>query len=154
MAAADDRPDAAEVPAGFTPAPGKVDVEAILARHTVRRAVWVGPPLVVLFGVLRGLDGAVAAAIGLVIVVVNFLVSGAALSGAARISLALYHAAALFGFLLRLVLISATMLVVAQAADVDRLAMGVAAVIAYLVLLSWEALAVARGAERELEWIS
>ncbi len=46
------------------------------------------------------------------------------------------------------------MLVVAQAADVDRLAMGVAAVIAYLVLLSWEALAVARGAERELEWIS
>lgn len=153
MPGADDRRGAGELPATLAPAPGRVDVEAILARHTVRRAVFVAPPLVFLFGALRGLDGAVAAAIGVVIVVVNFLVAGMALSAAARISLALYHAAALFGFVLRLVLISVTMLAVAQAADVDRLAMGVAAVIAYLVLLSWEALAVARGAERELEWI-
>ncbi len=32
--------------------------------------------------------------------------------------------------------------------------MGVTAVVAYLALLSWEAWAVSRGAERELEWIS
>jgi hypothetical protein len=30
--------------------------------------------------------------------------------------------------------------------------MGIAAVVAYLTLLTWEAWAVVRGAERELEW--
>lgn len=131
-----------------------VDVEAIIARNTVRRAVFVGPPLVALFGALGGLDGAVGAAVGIGIVVANFLLAGLILSAAARVSLGLYHAAALFGFLLRLVMVSVTMLAVAGLADVDRVAMGVTAVAAYLVLLSWEAWAVAHGAERELEWIS
>ncbi len=131
-----------------------VDVEAIIARNTVRRAVFVGPPLVALFAALRGLDGAVGAVAGVAIVVANFLLAGLVLSAAARVSLGLYHAAALFGFLLRLVMVSVTMLAVARLADVDRVAMGVTAVAAYLVLLSWEAWAVAHGAERELEWIS
>ncbi len=130
-----------------------VDVEAIIARNTVRRAVFVAPPLVALFGLLRGADGVVGAAVGVLIVVANFLVAGLVLSAAARVSLGLYHAAALLGFLLRLVMVSVTMLVVAGLADVDRVAMGVTAVVAYLVLLSWEAWAVAHGAERELEWI-
>jgi hypothetical protein len=32
--------------------------------------------------------------------------------------------------------------------------MGISVVAAYLALLSWEAVAMARGSERELEWIS
>ncbi len=138
-----------------TPDPARpVDVEAIIARNTVRRAVFVGPPLVAIFGLAQGVDGAVGALVGVVIVVANFLLAGLILSAAARVSLGLYHAAALFGFLLRLVMVSVTMLAVARLADVDRVAMGVTAVAAYLVLLSWEAWAVAHGAERELEWIS
>jgi len=132
----------------------RADVEATLARHIVRRAVVVGP-LVILGGwALRGTDGAVAAAIGVAIVVGNFLLSGAVLSAAARISLTLYHAAALVGFLLRLVLITVVMLVVARLFDIDRIAFGVATVVSYLVLLTLEAAAVARGGERELEWTS
>ncbi len=129
-----------------------MDVEAILARHTVRRAVFVGPPIVGLFWLTRGADGAWSAAIGVLIVVANFLLSGAVLSAAARRSLQAYHAAALFGFFLRLGLITAAMLAVAWVVDVDRPAMGVAAVVSYLVLLTLEAVAVARGAEKELEW--
>jgi len=130
------------------------DVEAVIARHTVRRTVVVGPVLIVAFGLLRGWDGALGAAIGVAIVAGNFLLSGAMLSVAARISLGLYHAAALFGFLLRLGLIAATMLGVAAAIDVDRLALGITVVASYLTLLSLEAVAVARGSERELEWIN
>jgi hypothetical protein len=130
------------------------DVETVLARHTVRRAVVVGPPLVLLFGLLRGADGAIGSAAGVVIVVGNFLLAGAMLSVAARISLAAYHAAALLGFFLRLGLIAVTMFAVAELIDVDRPAMGITAVVGYLVLLSWEAVAVARGSERELEWSS
>ena len=93
-----------------------------------------------------------SAAIGVVIVAANFVLAGFVLSKAAAISLKLYHAAALFGFFLRLSLIMLVMLVVAQVIDVDRLAMGISAVASYLVLLSWEAVAVSRGEAKELEW--
>jgi hypothetical protein len=132
----------------------RADVEATLARHIVRRAAVVGPLVVLVGWAVRGVDGAVAAAIGVTIVVVNFLVSGIVLSAAASISLTLYHAAALIGFILRLVLITVVMLLVARLFDIDRTAFGVAVVVSYLVLLTLEAAAVARRGERELEWTS
>lgn len=128
------------------------DVEAVLARHTIRRIVAVGPVLVVVFGVFRGVPGAVAAAVGVVIVAGYVWLSGVMLSVAARISLAAYHAAALLGFFLRLGLIAVTMLVVARVTDIDRIALGITVVVAYLTLFGWEAVAVAKGRERELEW--
>jgi hypothetical protein len=134
------------------PSPLGKDVEAILSWHTVRRVVWVAPPLVAVFWLARGLGGGIAAAVGIAIVAGNFLLAGLALSKSARISLALYHAAALFGFLVRLGLIMLVMLLIAQTTEIDKLAMGVSAVVSYLVLLSWEAVAVAKGSERELEW--
>ena len=139
-------------PTAATAAPGSVDVEAVLARHVAQRAVWVAPILIGLSGVLRGWGGAVASAIGVAVVIGNFLLSGWALSMAARISLAFYQAAALFGFFLRLVLITVSLLVLGSLTEIDRLALGLSVVVAYLVLLSWEAVAVARGKERELDW--
>jgi len=128
------------------------DVERVLARNTAMRAVVVGPVLVAGFWAFRGGDGAIASAIGVVIVVGYFLLGGAMLSVAARISLGAYHAAALLGFFLRLGLIAFTMLAVARLTDVDRMAMGITVVAAYLVLLAWETVAVSKGRERELEW--
>jgi hypothetical protein len=74
------------------------------------------------------------------------------LSISAKISLAVYHAAALFGFFLRLALMVLSVLLIAELLPIDRLAFGVAAVVAYLVLLSWEAVAVSKGRERNLDW--
>lgn len=127
-------------------------VELTLARHTVARMAWVGPPLVLIFGVFRGIDGAVAAAIGLAIVAGYFLLAGGMLSVAAGIAPAAYHAAALLGFFLRMALVAISMLAAAALFDIDRLALGVTVVVAYLVLLAWEAVAVSEGRERELEW--
>ncbi|MDJ0925540.1 MAG: hypothetical protein QNJ77_13355 [Acidimicrobiia bacterium] len=141
-----------EVVTGYEPAPGPRNIEAIIGLATARRAVWIGPPLVLSFGLLRGGEGALAATIGLLVVVGNFLLAGFLLSKAAAISLKLYHAAALAGFFLRLALIMVVMLVIAQLIEVDRLAMGISAVVSYLVLLSWETVAVARGETKELEW--
>jgi hypothetical protein len=129
------------------------DVESTLARHTARRAVIVGPLLVAVFWAARGSRGAVAAAIGVAIVAGYYLLSGAMLSAAARISLGFYQAAALFGFFLRIGLVALTMLAVAWLFAVDRLALGISVVAAYVALLAWETIAVARGAERELEWV-
>lgn len=127
-------------------------VESILARHTVARAVYVAPALIAVFWLTRGWDGAWSAAIGVGIVVVNFLLAGAMLSISAKISLAVYHAAALFGFFLRLGLMVLTVLLIAQFLPIDRVAFGISAVVAYLVLLSWEAVAVSKGRERNLDW--
>lgn len=137
-----------------TEQPQLPDIEAILARHTVRRAVVIGPVAVGIAWLARGSSGAVGATVGVLVIAANLLVSGAVLSIAARISLAAYHAAALFGFVLRLLAITVSMLLVAQLFEIDRIAFGVTAVVTYLVLLSLEAVAVARGDERELEWKS
>ena len=137
-------------PAGL----GTTPVETVIARHTVRRAVWVGPLVVAAFWVLRGFDGGWAAAAGVAVVVGNFLLAGAMLSMALRISLAAYHAAALFGFFLRLGLIMGSMLAVAAVVDIDRLAFGLATVTTYMVLLILESVAVARGRERDVDWTS
>ncbi|MDH3606361.1 MAG: hypothetical protein OER12_05140 [Acidimicrobiia bacterium] len=139
--------------AASTVTPGGADVEAIIARHVAQRAVWVAPVLIGLFGIIGGVDGAIASAIGVAVVVANFLLSGWMMSIAAKISLAFYHAAALFGFFLRLILITVSLLVLGSLTELDRTALGLSVVIAYLVLLSWEAVAVSRGKERELDWI-
>jgi predicted Na+-dependent transporter len=127
-------------------------VESILARHTVARAVYVGPVLIAVFWIARGWDGGWSAALGVGLVVANFLLAGAMLSISAKISLAVYHAAALFGFFLRLGLMVFTVLLIAQYMPIDRIAFGISAALAYLVLLSWEAVAVSKGRERNLDW--
>ena len=123
------------------------DVEAAMGRATARRALLVGPVLVAVFWLTRGGDGAAAAAIGVAIVAGNFLLSGAVLSLAARHSLAVYHAAAVVGFFVRLGLIMLVMLGVAWIWEFDRLAMAVAVVASYLVLLTWEAVVMLRRGE-------
>lgn len=133
---------------------GSTAVESVIARHTVRRAFWVAPVVVLAFAAFRGFDGAIGALLGVAVVVGNFLLAGAMLSLAIRISLAMYHAAALFGFFLRLGLIVVTMLLIATVVDVDRLAFGISTIVTYMVLLILESVAVARGRERDLDWTS
>jgi hypothetical protein len=118
-------------------------VELELAKSTVRRSVVVGPIVVALAALFRGWDGAWSAALGVAIVVGYYLISGAFLAMAARISFSAYYAGALFGFIVRLGLIAATMYLLASILPVDRLALGVSVVVAYLALLVLEVKALA-----------
>ena len=136
----------------YRPVPDERPIEAIISRHIAKRGLIVAPILALVFGILQGWQGAIAAFVGVAIVVGNFLLGGWIMSRAARVSMNLYHAAALFGFLIRLGLITATMLIIANVTNLDRMAMGISVVVSYLVLLSWEAVAVMNGAERDLEW--
>lgn len=130
-------------------------VEAVLATNTAKRAIFVGPVLIAVFWLLRDVGGAIGATLGVAVVVVNFLAAGWLLSISARVSLSLYHAAALFGFFVRLGLITLSVVLIATVyEDLDRMAFGISVVVAYMVLLTWEAVSVARGNERELEWTS
>ncbi len=127
-------------------------VELILTKHLLRRAWWIAPLIVGTLGVFRGSDGAVAAAIGAAAVIANFWLSAVLLAFAAKISLALYHAAALFGFFIRLGMLTVVILGIGQVMELDRVALAISAVVCHLALLAWEAWAVAHGRERELDW--
>lgn len=144
--------DPAAVDAYGKPFPVAVDVEAIMARNIVKRVLFVGPIIVVFAWLARGQLGAFSAAIGVAVIAANFLLSGWLLSRAATVSMQVYHAAALFGFFIRLGFITASMFLVAFVFDVDRKALGVAAIVAFLALLVLESLAMLRGARKDLEW--
>ena len=135
------------------PLPGSViPVEETIARHIVARAAYLALPLVAVCWLLRGPEGAFAGALGLTIVVLNLWLAGKALSLAMRVSLTMYHAAALVGFFLRMALIAGTMLLVVRFVEIDRLAFGVSAVVSYLALIVLEAVSMMRDRERKLDW--
>ena len=144
--------DATSAQAYTKPFPGETPVEAILAKHIVKRALVVGPIIVAGAWLISGQIAAFSAAIGVIIVALNFLLSGWLLSRAATVSMQAYHVATLFGFFVRLALITISMLVAASLFEIDRRAFGVAAVAAFLILLSLESIAMLRGARKDLEW--
>ena len=127
----------------------RIPIELTMAKNMVKRAAWIGPVIVALFWLLAGSLGARSAALGLLVVIANFLIAGALLSYAIRISISMYHAAALVGFLLRLGLITGTMLLVVRFVEIDRIAFGIAAVVGYLTMVTMEAIAVVRNRERD-----
>ena len=129
---------------------GRPPVEFQMARSIASRAVIAGPVLVLIFWLMRGLDGLVAAAIGVVIVIAHYLLAGSMLSWLARVSLGAYHAGALLGFILRLGLIVTTMWVVSSLFEVDRTALGLAVIVTYIGLLLWETAILGRNKRRRV----
>jgi hypothetical protein len=113
-------------------------VEIHIALDLLRRALWVAPVLIVLFGAFWGLPGAASTAYAIALVVGNFLLAAALLSWTARISLSLMMATALFGYLVRLAIIFAAVWVVRDASWVEIVPLGIAIVVTHLGLLFWE----------------
>lgn len=134
-----------------TPTPGPLrPLELEIAVSAVKRGIIVIPALIAIFWVSRGTSGAIGSLIGGLVLVGNFLLAGWIMSVSARMSLAVYHAAALLGFVLRVGLIMLTVIVMTRMFELDRLSLGVSAIVAYLVLLALEAKTVAQGRERKM----
>ena len=112
--------------------------EPALARDLAKRGVLFAPLALVLCAAGWGIDGATSGAYALALVLVNFVAAAWMLSTAARISYGLLMGAALFGFLLRLGLVSAAVLLVKDAAWVEPVALGLTLVVSHLALLFWE----------------
>jgi hypothetical protein len=121
----------------FTADPGPA-VEAQVAADMARRMLPVLPVLVVVAGLIWGVDGGLSAGFAVVLVLANLALSAALLGWAARISLALLMAAALGGFLLRLVLLTAVVWAVHDQSWVDIVPLGMTLIVTHLGLLIWE----------------
>lgn len=122
-------------PASSVPGPAP---ESAIAKDMVKRAAIVGPVLLVVFGLIWGLDGAISTLYGIGIVVANFVLAAVLLSSAAKVSPALMMFAALFGYLIRLTLIFAAIWFVKDASWVDLLPLGITIIVSHLGLLLWE----------------
>ena len=114
-------------------------VERRIAVDLARRGLLVAPVIVLVAGLLRGADGAASAALGLAVLVLNFLAAAISLEWGARRGGNALFAVALGGFLFRMVSILVVILV-AQALFgwVDVIVLGVTLFLTHLGLLFWE----------------
>ncbi len=121
----------------FTADPGPA-VEAQIAGDMARRALPAFPVLILVAGLLWGVNGALSAAFAVVLAVANLVLSAAMLARAARINLALLMVASLGGFILRLVLLTAVVFAVKDHAWVEMVPLGLTLAVAHLGMLIWE----------------
>jgi hypothetical protein len=112
--------------------------ERDVARDMVKKGLIAAPVLVAVCWAIWGTDGALSALYGVGIVCVNFLLSAALITLTARVSLGLMMAAVLFGYLARLALIGAAILLVRDASWVSLVALGLTIIVTHLGLLFWE----------------
>jgi hypothetical protein len=103
-----------------------------------KRAVGFAPIAILVCALPWGAAGAASAAYAVAVVLANLVLAAWMLSTAARISYGVLMGAALFGFLVRLALVSAAVLLVRDAGWVEPLALGLTLVVSHLGLLFWE----------------
>jgi hypothetical protein len=112
--------------------------EQQVAKDIIRRGILVLPVALGIGGLFWGVDGVLSVGYAAVLVLVNFWVNAALLSWASRISYAMVMGVALFGFAIRLALVSAAVMAVADQDWVRPVPLGVTLVVSHLGLLFWE----------------
>jgi hypothetical protein len=114
-------------------------VERDIALDLVKRGLPAAPVIILIGGLVRGWAGAASAAIAVGIVFVNFLVAAAIMTRAAKSGPTAIGAAALGGYVFRLVLVVVALLLLRHQSWIDLPTLGFVLVGTYLVLLFWEA---------------
>jgi hypothetical protein len=112
--------------------------EAQIARHIARHAVLLAPAVILVAGILRGVDGAISAAIGLVLVSLNFLAAAAILSWATKRGPGAIYAAILGGFIGRLAVIVGIVFALEPVAFIDIPVLVLTIAVTHIALLWWE----------------
>ena len=112
--------------------------ERDLARDLAKKAALAAPVLIGVSALIWGWQGAASTLFAMSLVVVNFLVSAALITWAARISIGLMMGVVLFGYLIRLGLILAIVLLVKDQPWVNLVALGIMLIVTQLGLLFWE----------------
>ena len=113
-------------------------VEREVAIDIVKRGLIVSPVVVLVAGLAFGWDGAASAAIGLGIVLVNFLAAAAIMSRAAKSGPTAIGAAALGGYVLRLAVILIALVLLRHQPWINLPVLGITIVVTHLGLLVWE----------------
>jgi hypothetical protein len=109
-----------------------------IARHIARHALLVAPAVVLLAGLLRGVAGAVSAAIGLALCAGNFVVAARIIAWAAQRGVGAIYGAIFGGFVVRLAVLTGIVLALEPLAVIDVPVLVLTLGIAHVALLTWE----------------
>lgn len=109
-----------------------------IALDLARRSLWLVPVAIILGGLFWGAPGAASTLYALAIIVVNFLASAYLLAVTGRINATLMAGAAMFGFLGRLAVVVAAVMLVKDQSWVELVPLGITLIVAHLALLFWE----------------
>jgi hypothetical protein len=112
--------------------------ESRIADHLARHALLVAPVVILGCGLVRGIDGAISAAIGLALVALNFIVSARLIGWAAAKSLTLLQGAVLGGFVVRLFALTLIVLGLEQFSFIDLPVLVLTIAVTHIGLLIWE----------------
>jgi hypothetical protein len=112
--------------------------EAAIGRDLVKHGLIVAPVMLGICAIFWGANGAWSSAYGLAIVLGNFALAAFLVSFTARISYAMMMGATLFGYIVRLGIISAAVYFVRNATWVELIPLCMTIVIAHVGLLFWE----------------
>jgi hypothetical protein len=118
-------------PAGAVP-------EYELVGDLLRRGLPVVPVLVVVAGLVAGIDGALSAGVGIALVAGNLLLAAASLVWAGRISLGMLMGVALGGYVVRLGLLFLIVFLLQDLEWIHLASLGLTLVVTHLGLLFWE----------------
>lgn len=113
-------------------------VERQVAGDLIRRALLVLPVLVAAAAIGWGRAGATSAAVAVGLVILNFGIAAVSMGWAARISINALMATVLFGFLVRMALITVAVLALKNRTWIAPTPLGITIVLTHLGLLIWE----------------
>jgi hypothetical protein len=113
-------------------------IESKIALDMVKRSLPFIPVMLILSAVIWDKNGAISSAVAIAVVLANFLLAAALLGWAAKISVGAVMGAALFGYLLRLVLIAAVVLPLRSQSWFSAWPLGITLVVTHIGLLFWE----------------
>ncbi len=112
--------------------------ERLIVADLVKRGLKIAPIWILLAGLIWGFDGAASAAYGLALVLANFVMAAAFLTWAGRISPAVLMAAALGGFIFRLIILTIAVVAVRNLSMFLPVPLGITIIVSHLGLLTWE----------------
>lgn len=112
--------------------------ERRIADDIARKAAIISPLVVIVAGLIRGIDGAVSAGIALALVAVNFVVSSIIMTWFARGGPGAVAGAVLFGTAFRLGVLFVAILGLSKVAWIDVPTLVIVIAFSHLGLLVWE----------------
>jgi len=115
-----------------------VSPEREVARDMARRLLMISPAVLVVCGLIWGADGVASSAFALVLVALNFLAAAGLMTWGARTSPAALMGAVLFGYILRLAVMTVAVLVVKDLGWVEIVPLALTLGFAHLGVLIWE----------------
>lgn len=126
-------------------APTSADpIELRLARSAVAFLLVLGVPVVAVTYLIAGINGALSAAIGAAVVIGMFLMAGALMSWAARIGPAALMGAVLGGYMLRLFIYAALIILLEPVEWISGPSLAIATAILLVAVLAYEVRVVSR----------